>query len=425
VFVCVVFPTVLVVQQIRHNPSLSPADEFAHLDYVAKLAEGKLPRTGELVEPRILRIEACAGIATVPPQDMPRCGTRDLRPERFPNNGFNHEAQQPPFYYAVTAGARAAAERILGPVDFLASARATNLLWLVPALLMLWAAGRLLGARPLALLAALLLLVVSPAVIYYSSIVSNDATVLFAGALVFLAAVVVGLRPRVPGMILLAVSAVVAVGLKPTNAFAAATVACFAFALLWRQDGRCDRAMLITWMRSGGVLLTASVVVAGGWGAVANALALVDARTLPIYAVRPMPDLHLDVLLSEATTLLAPATGTLPAGTLTRPIQTFTSELIRALFLLAGGAALFSRRRDWFHLLGAAALAVLLAGGFAYGFVVWVTLRMDPGTGSRYGLSVLPVLAVALAFLAERGRVVWLVGAVGVVTAVTTLSVFV
>ena len=46
---------------------------------------------------------------------------------------------------------------------------------------------------------------------------------------------------------------------------------------------------------------------------------------------------------------------------------------------------------------------------------------MDPDTNSRYGLPILPLLAVALAGLAARGRTVVVVGAVGVVAAASTL----
>jgi len=68
-------------------------------------------------------------------------------------------------------------------------------------------------------------------------------------------------------------------------------------------------------------------------------------------------------------------------------------------------------------------VAVLLLGGLGYGLVVWATLGMDPGTGARYGLCVLPLLTVCLAMLAARGRTAWLVAAVGAVTASTTLLV--
>ena len=421
--VCVLLPGTLVVQQIRHNPSLSPADEFAHLDYVVKVADGKIPRTGERIDPRVQRIVACAGIdyagTTVPPCDFAK-----FDPALFPNRGYNHEAQQPPLYYAITAALRAAGAGVTGRDDLLATSSATGLLWLWLALLVIWAAGRLLGANAWALLAALLVLVASPAVVYYSSIVSNDAPALSSGALMLLAYALVGLRPGRWGSVLLFGAAFVGAAFKPTNGLAALALSLFAFALLARDSQwRIDRSLLVTWLRVGGVLVGGVVVAVLGWTLISSSIALVDARTLPIYAARRLDGFHPDLLLEEATNLLWSATRTVPPGTLTHHIQVFTSARFSMCSTSSPRSAGSSSPAERGTTCSGFVIRALLLGGFGYGLVVWATLGMDPGTGSRYGLCVLPLLMVCLAKLAQHGRVVPIVAGIGALTSVTTLWV--
>jgi hypothetical protein len=418
--VCVLLPALLVVQQIRAYPGLSPTDEYAHLDYVHKIARGTLPRIGQRLDRDVLEIEKCAPI-DYPGVSIPPCGSKDLDPNHFPGAAYNHEALQPPLYYGTTAVVRAAIETVTGDDDYLTTARVTGALWLVMGMLLLWAAGRVLRAPPWALLAALLVLVGSPAVVFYSSVVSNDATGVFAGALLAFTLAVAGTRPSRAGMVALFAAAFVGAALKPTNGFAAVTVAIFVAVLLVVEHRRLDRAAAIGWLRCGGVVLAGAVVAAGGWNVVSGALALQDASSLPIYAVRRLDGFHLDLLLAQAANMLKPATGTLPPGVFEHFIQIFSSQLILALFLGAALAGLFVARRTWQHWLGLSAVVGLLTCGLAYGLLVWASLRMDPDTNSRYGLPILPLLTLALAGLAAKGRTVVVVGAVGVVAATSTL----
>jgi hypothetical protein len=420
--ICVVVPIAVVALQVDRNPKLSPADEYAHLDYVARLTKGELPVTGDRLDPRTLRIEACARIDVPKSSKIPPCGIEELNPNAFPGYGFNHEAQQPPLYYTVTAAYRAIAERLTGDGNFLQVARLGGIGWLIAGLLLTWVAGRLLGAPTWALLSVLLVLAASPAVDYYSSIVSNDAPALFAGALVLTTAVLVGARPTRAGVIALAVCGGVVAALKPTNGVAVLAVALYLGIVLYQQGER-RVALVRSWLRSGGALVIGTVVVTLLWVVISGQLATMDGRDLPVYQVRQLSGLHLDLLLSQATNLFWSATNTVPQGTLTHPMQLFVTDLVRILFLVPLVVGIFAAKRRWFHLLGVSGAIALVGAGFGYGLVVLLTLGMDPGTGSRYGLSALPALAVVLAFLAARARVVWLVGAVGALGAVTTLVV--
>lgn len=420
--VCLLLPAALVIQHVRAYHKLSPADEFAHLDYVEKIRRGDIPRLGDRVGPLILRIEACQSIdyrkVVIPP-----CAAKDPNPDHYPNNGFDHEAVQPPLYYGITAIERALVSKVAWQDDFLANTRVTGFFWLAAGLLLLWAAGRLLGARPWPLLAALLVLVSAPAVVYFSSIVSNDATAVFSGALMLLVVVLVGAEPSRWGTIALFVAGAVAATLKPTNAFAAIAIGLF---VLFRPTGasrvQFDRARFLGWLRTGGVLLGGAATAILVWVIVSNSIALVDAKDLPIYAVRRLDEFQPDLLLGQAANLLSAPTGSVPSGLLTGNFVFFTGELTRALFLAVGLSGLFVARRAWYHVLGLASTAALLLGGFGYGLVVWISLTMNPGTGARYGLSILPLLTICLAKLAERGRVALLIGALGAAAAIGTLA---
>jgi hypothetical protein len=298
-------------------------------------------------------------------------------------------------------------------------------MWLVLGLLAVWVAGRLFGTRPWALLAAILVLSVAPATIYFSSIVSNDATALFAGGCILVAAALLGKHPSRWSAVTGFAIGFVAAWLKPTNFFAAATVALFLLVRAYQARAwNSYRELLRRWIRGGGALLAGAGFGVVLWLLISNSIATMDARDLPIFYVRRLDGFHLDLFLAQASSLLnAPTGAALPRGSLTHTIQVFTSELIRDLFLVAAMVGIFSARRAWYHVLGIVAVVVLLAGGVVFGISIWVSLNMDPGLVPRYGLSVLPLLAVCLAELAQRGRVVWLVAGVGIFTAVTTLWV--
>jgi hypothetical protein len=410
--VAVVLPSVLVVREIERNPKLSSYDEFAHLDYVVKVTRHVIPRTGDFSDPLTLRTMACAKI-DYPGVHLPSCRAKSFRFDEFPGGAYNHEAQQPPLYYIVTAATRAAATH-LGVHNYLTAARLGGVVWLIAALLLLWCAGRLLGVAAWPLLAAMLVLVAAPAPIYFASIVSNDASAIFAGAAVLLAAAIVGRDPAPWGTAILVVTGSVVALLKPTNSFAVVTVAAFLLVIGSRSSDGGWRGAVRSWLRTGGALLAGALVATGGWIAIADGLAYKDPRVLPI-----------DLFAAQASYLLNAATGAIPAHTLTHPVQILTSELVRDLFVVTAGAALFATRRAWYHWLPAIGAVVLLVGGFGLGLSIWISLRMDPGVVPRYGLSVLPLFTVCLAELARRGRVVWLVAALGIVTATTTLYVLV
>ena len=185
-FVCVAAPVTLVTLQIDANAKFSPIDEPAHLDYVDRAASAEIPRQGEHLLDSTLRELACRGLA-LGDTNLPPCAAPTLRPEQFPGEGSQYEAHHPPGYYVATVPLRWLTRDLLGIDDKVDATRATGALWLIAGLLLAWAAGRVMGIDPLPLGAALLLLASAPTVIYQSSIVTNDATAVFAGGSVGLA----------------------------------------------------------------------------------------------------------------------------------------------------------------------------------------------------------------------------------------------
>ena len=226
VLVCVVVPATMIAWQIHDNPKLSLIDEGAHLDYLLRVSKFEIPRMGQTLSQRDLRITACTKV-NVPGLRLPSCTAKHLRPSEFPAGGYQYEAQQPPVYYAATAVMRSVNQHVLGISNYVTSGRLTGIVWVSVGLLLLWFAGQQFGVDPWAMLAALLLLAVAPNVIYYGSIISNDAASVFAGGLL---ALVTGIALRRSSRFMpwiLGIAAFVAVALKTTNLIAVAALSLY------------------------------------------------------------------------------------------------------------------------------------------------------------------------------------------------------
>ena len=197
----------------------SPIDEAAHYDYVDRVAEGSLPRLGELLLPSTLRTISCRGVA-LHGLVYPPCDAKTISAA----GSYQYEAQQPPTYYAVTAALRWVPQHALG-IDSLDATRLTGIVWLAAGLVLVWGTGRLLELKPEAVGIGILLLATAPVALYESSIVSNMASSLFAGALIaFLGALAWRRRGRwAPPA--LGVAAFFVCTLDVTNLLAIATVA--------------------------------------------------------------------------------------------------------------------------------------------------------------------------------------------------------
>lgn len=431
-FVCVVAPATLVALQIHDNPKFSPIDEPAHWDYVKRVAGGSIPRIGQRFEPSTLRELACRGL-DLPGVVLPSCHAKHLSARRFPGDGAQYEAQQPPTYYAMAVPLRWFGTDVLG-LDDVTATRASGILWLAVGLLVLWSAGRILEIDVSAIGAGVLLLATAPVVIYHTAVISNDVPSVLGGSLVALLAALAWKRPGRWTMPVLGLTAFVLVAIKTTELFPVTIAALLLLLHTWTRGPGWDprnafaslKPVATRWMRDGGALMAGGVAAALAWIVIQHQLALIDPKTLGTFAVLRGHSVSSGLILREALYLLSPTTDSFVSpGTLGQNLQVVLSTLFR--FALIGGAlsGLFVSPRRWFHWLGLITIPVLLVGGYLFGLGLRINYAIDPGISSRYALPVAPLLILTLV-LAVRGR--WVVRglwAFGLASLALTLTIMV
>jgi hypothetical protein len=398
----------------------SPIDEAAHYDYVDWAASGHLPKLGDFLLPSTLRTISCVGIA-LHGLVTPPCNVSVLNPLNYPGGGYQYEAQQPPLYYAVTAALRWVPAH-LASLSQLDATRLAGIIWLACGLLLLWGAGRLLGLTVSRVSLGVLLLAAAPVVLYETSIVSDEASAIFAGALVtFMGALAWQHRSRWMVPALCIVGFLVCL-MAEINVFAVTVVAVL-FLLLGFSDRRAleESSELASWRSPSWYWIRRAVALLFGgglaivlWLVAFRARSLINPVDLASLNVQRVGPMGVSKLGDEALSLLTPLTnsydayrssaaGTTAESFLSQNLQVAISTVLT--FVVLGGAlsGLFVRPRQWSHWVGLVALPVLYVGGFAFGFSSWLTYNADPGLVSRYGLAVAPLLILGLV-ASLRGR---------------------
>ena len=422
--VCVVVPTVLVALQINEHPKFSPSDEGTHWDYVTRISNGEgVPRLGELLQKKTLKEIACRETETIAAKLVPKCSSQYFNAAKFPGGGQQYEAQHPPTYYALTVPLRWVAIEIFG-FDDLTGTRYTGILWLVAGLLVLWAAGRVMGLTAPTIGVGVLLLTTAPVVIYHASTVSNDAPAIFTGALI---ALVAALAYRYPGQWTIALAAVgffsasvKLTGLLPVFAVSAA----FAIQAWGSSRSLKPRDTIKTffrrWLPQGGALLFGGLVAALLWIITSRQLALIGPMEIIAFNALRGNSVGPDVVLNETTRLLSPITDSyVSPDTLSQDLQAFFTQLLKALVLAGGLSGLFVSARKWNHWIGITALGSLVIGGALFGASLKLIYQIDPGLSGRYGLAVGPLLILALVAGASGVwviRALWLFALASVIT---------
>jgi hypothetical protein len=319
---------------------------------------------------------------------------------------------------------------VVGVDDRLDATRAVGIVWLVAGLLLLWSAGRVMGIDPLNLGVVLLLLVTAPNVIFFHATVTTDATAVPAAGVVALTAAVAYRRERGAPW-LLAAAAVFVAACKVTNMFAVVIVsAAFGVAAIAGRAGAEPwTATLRRWMRDGGALLAGGVVTSIAWLLIHNAIARVSLSEEPALEFLRHGSKSFGAVLSVGATFLHPVTDELAVNLVSGP--TLNQEVQRPLyaalaFLLIGGglSGMFVSPRRWPHVLGLISVPALYLGGviLGIGFIIGFDTNAGSGISGRYGMSVAPLLLLALA-ASLRGR--WAVGAVGFIALASFVVTFV
>ncbi|HVB91470.1 MAG TPA: hypothetical protein VND70_05155 [Acidimicrobiales bacterium] len=423
ILVCVVAPISLISIHVHENPRFSPIDEAVQYDYVNRVAGGSVPRLGQLLLPASVHVISCRGVAANgPPLKCPGTG----KPDTYPGGPYQYEAQQPPTYYAATVPLRWLGVHVFG-MDGVTAARTTGGLWVATALLLLWMTGRMLGLPVRKIVPPILLLASAPTVVYQSSIVSNDAPALFAGALVAFLGILAWKRPGRWTFPTLFVGGVLVTSFKLDDALCVVVVAGVLGIVGWSEVRSQSSetvpkwgTWLSNWTPTGGALVLGCTACAVGWIIANRELSLINPKTLSSFAALRTGPVGLTLIARESLSMLNPLAGSYapfrtnaigtPAGTFdSLNLQPITATLTEYLFLAVGLTGIFVTPRRWPHWLGLLSLLVLYVGGIVLGFGVWHTYSADPSVGGRYGLCVAPLLALALASIVRSwGAVVGL-----------------
>ena len=395
--------SVLVVAHVEAYPFVSPFDEGTHFDYVVEASRGGIVRRGEKLGPEAMREIACRGIdfegIVEPPCDKPRHD-----PEKFPLEGFSSAEVHPPLYYAIT-GILARGLVATGAVeDMFTAARLIGILWLGLGLLVMWHAGRELGIGTAPLAAVTLAMAGTPTLLHASATVTNDTTGLVAGGLL----VWVTLRwerGRSP-LWLVGAIAFMALAFKATNSLAVAVCVVYLLLRSRRPAGEQAETEAATARnrRVGIAVLVGSMLVSvAAWVVIHGLIAT------PV--VVPIPgavgELRLLDVVENLTTLITPVSYGLPTDALGTPPYWALGGILGVLVLGATVypvlRATFSER--WERLAGSAGLTMLLGGG-AFALVSYF-LYGNVTVSARYGLSLIPVLGVALAAAIKWRPALW------------------
>jgi hypothetical protein len=433
--VCVLIPILLVSLQINSNNKFSPFDEAAHLDYVERLSQGNVPRQGEKMLESSMRAIACNGYQGQDFDHLPSCdSSRGSWPDVM--KWTQHEAIQPPTYYALTAPLRWTAHNILGFDNDLRATRTTSIAWLVLGLVLLWIAGRIMAMSPLVLGSAILILTTSPAVLYFSGTVSNDVTAIFSAGLVAMVGALayrrVGGRWQIAGLF---VAGFFAAALKNTNLLVVLVVALLlGIAAINRRSADEDWASVSRrWLRSGGVLLLGGLIAALLWTAIHDHIALIAVADDPAFDALRNGSRSPGAIISAGVSILWLLTGdpgtvvlaSLSPATMDQDVLDPFYALLACLPIVGGLVALFVSPRRWPHLLGLVSLAVLCVGGMALALGFVLLYDQDPVAPARYGLSLIPLLMLAFSGSLTGRRAQWATAAFAIALCLTTLLVMI
>ncbi len=398
---------------VASYPAFSPIDEFQHYDYVVKVLHGERPETGERVGPEAMAEESCRGV-DAPGVVLPPCGVpSDQRPELYQEAGFNTAAGHTPAYYLVT-GVLARAVQALSPLGLLPAARLVGGLWLAAGLLLTLAAGRAAGASTTALTGAALWATGTPGLLHALSTVNPDSTALAAGGLLLLAALRWD-RGTWPLWALCAAAAT-ATTLKVTNILGVLAIAVLLLLLAGTAQEQPAERMRASLRRVPPLLLVgvAAALPQVAWTLVNARTATVDASTIPMTQRFTVAHLGLPELIGNVPAAVFPASGYVPAFL---GVSVFVGLAASGFgWLVLGGivggalgpgaprAADDGKTDGRGPAIARAALLLGLLGGPLIVLLTYVSASVYFPIPSRYGLSLLPLMLVAVGCLA---RGVW------------------
>lgn len=404
---------------VRAYPTLSPIDEFQHVDYTIRAGQFDVPRRGETAGRAAMADAACRGI-DAPGFQMPPCGLDEYDPADFPELGINTAASQLPPYYVVT-GVLSRVVTAVTPLDSqVTAARMVGAIWLAGALTVTWTVMGLVGIRRRARAAVSVLLLATPLVVFHSATVNADALLLFTGAVVLAAAVQFDRSRLGFGWLLLV--AVVSIVVEPTNVLMVTAAGLY---LAARAVVRTDEP---PWRRFAPLSLVpvAALLRLEILDRVQDAVLprVASMRRAPMFRDREsvVVDVTVDRVLGQLSATFTPVQRAyLPPVLRTTTTLAFILItnwlLIGALFQSALGAGT-RRRLAWW---GRATALMLLAAGPFYTFYYAYFSNVDFPAPGRFALPLVPLLMVVAADALRTRAAVVVVSAVAVASMSSTM----
>jgi len=386
----------LVDLHVQAYRTLSPVDEYMHLDAVFK-APRPVP-AGELLGEEAKRATSCRRIES--PFRPPRCDAAELPARGYPARGFNTAYIHPPTYYRV---AHWLADVIHGRwgTDDVDSARLAGAVFLAVGLVLLYLLSRRLGASPWAAGGAGLLVAAWPPVWYASAVVTPDASSLPVGAAVLYAAVAWGRSPA--AVVVLPLAGWASVTFKLTNVLVVGVACGFLLVHALVRAGRWRQRAMRVAAAAGAVALVAvpAGLAAAGIGRATEQRALLPPSSLgPDYYV---DRLRVDRVVAQWTHFLpptriahiAPFLVDTPenAGMWGRLMALTGSLLLVGTVAAAAGAA---RNRAVFAV-AVPTLLLTVLGGPLYALANFSATHGFFSVSVRYGYVLVPCWAVLLA----------------------------
>lgn len=429
--VCVGFSAVLVALHINAFHQMSPVDEIQHLDYVLRVRDGDFVHRGDLLLPETRRIVACRGfdaeLSGMLAEDWeePRCGDGDLEADQFPQLGFNTAWRHPPTYYAITAPLASLLNLLPVSADLLEAARWTGIGWAIATVALMWVLMGAFQVHPSNRFVLILFMVASPGVLFYLSVVTEDATPLVAGGGVLLAARA-WQQGRWPAWAPVA-AAGVAGALKWTNL--AGVVAAALFLVVWALLSEKDRTSNAVKVAS--MVVVACLFMIGVWIVAQEALADVPADRIPLLQQQHVDRLDIGRTLAQTRQMVTPLRiEYLPDAlehNLTYLIVAVADAALIAVLLFRAvvpvkpppvkkgpvskkktGQVVHDSTTRWAQPLAIALTIVMVTGGVAFVLVGFLVFDVFNQVQPRFGLSLLPgaFLVMASVLRSAGGRIV-------------------
>ncbi len=399
----------------NHSEQLAPFDEWVYYDYVLKIPTQGIVRQGEYLSHTALEAMACDG-DSFGPRGEPCGAVKDVY-AAYPQGGKTSADLYTPLYFGVTWALGKAVQFVTG-AEFLTSARATGIFWLVGGLLVFYKLLELLKVRRVISLGIGLAIIGAPTTFWANTYISTDAPLFFVGALLLLAAVSAALGRSSPWWLLPV--AVLGIWLKVTTILALGLVfIVIVLFVLWSRD-TVDRG------RKRQLLVAATVTVASALAAQVGWLLL---RAQLSLGAGPDQGLTTGLLWRNTAGQLSLFLNRGALGGGYDPVLRLPPILGEPLVLLTiAGVVGFGFAKAVTALERSLAVSILISATiFAplLSFGMYLLLGDVFPVIARYAIPLLPAFFVAVAYIMKNRLAEWSVVAYGVllVLAVTATSV--